>query len=167
MRQIASAHRGSLRSSSWRSRTPGVATPSSSWRLGPPSPRQRGQRGFLHPSRSSRSTTESTMSRTADEQTAGEQTAGEQTAWSSGLSSKDFAGCVEAGFEPLGFVQGCSVISWNWYGTPGSMTGFGPSNNDLRSGYYEQFDCPHGYVSMEHRGYGCNYEQTWIGQSWS
>jgi hypothetical protein len=39
--------------------------------------------------------------------------------------------------------------------------------SNIRQGHYEQFPCPHGFVSQEHRLYGCNYEQPWITQAWS
>ncbi len=86
-------------------------------------------------------------------------------AWSSALSTNDFAACVEAGLQPIGFVQGCTVVSWSFYGLGATQTtalaGYGPS-----SGYMEQFNCPHGYVTGEHRQYGMNYEKTWIEGAW-
>lgn len=86
-------------------------------------------------------------------------------AWSSALSTNDFAACVEAGLQPIGFVQGCAVVSWSFYGframQGGAFSGYGPS-----SGYVEQFNCPHGFVSDDHRPYGMNYEQTWIEGAW-
>lgn len=33
------------------------------------------------------------------------------------------------------------------------------------SGYFEQYPCPHGIVSAEHRMYGLNYEKTWVEQT--
>lgn len=87
-------------------------------------------------------------------------------AWSSALSTNDFAACVESGLQPLGFVQGCSVVSWSFYGV-GAMAGNAFSGYRQSSGYYEQFQCPHGFVSNEHRLYGMNYEQTWIEQAWT
>ena len=88
-------------------------------------------------------------------------------AWSSGLSTNDFAACVESGLQPLGFVQGCSVVSWSFYGA-GAMTGNALfSSYRQPSGYFEQFNCPHGFVSNEHRQYGMNYEKTWIEGAWT
>lgn len=86
-------------------------------------------------------------------------------AWSSALSTNDFAACLEAGLRPLGFVQGCTVVSWSFFGLAGmgvgGIAGFRPS-----SGYVEQFNCPHGFVSDDHRLFGMNYEQTWIEGAW-
>ncbi|HLI15417.1 MAG TPA: hypothetical protein VKV23_05105 [Acidimicrobiales bacterium] len=77
-------------------------------------------------------------------------------AWSSALSTNDFAATRAMGLQPLAFVQGCSVVSWGFLGAgaPGAR------------GYYEQFPCPHGFVSADHRLYGYNYEQTWLEEAW-
>lgn len=88
-------------------------------------------------------------------------------AWSSGLSTNDFAACVTSGLKPLGFVQGVSVVSWNFYGSGFSALGGGFGNNRRPNGYFEQYNCPHGIVSAEHRMYGLNYEKTWIEETWS
>jgi len=88
-------------------------------------------------------------------------------AWSSGLSTNDFAACVTSGLKPLGFVQGVSVVSWNFYGSGFSALGGGFGGNRRPSGYFEQYNCPHGIVSAEHRMYGLNYEKTWIEETWS
>ena len=90
-----------------------------------------------------------------------------ERAWSSGLSTNDFAACLTSGLQPLGFVQGCSVVPWLFYGAPFSATGFGfGSSFQQPSGYFEQFNCPHGFVSAEHRIAGYNYEQTWVEDAW-
>ncbi len=85
-------------------------------------------------------------------------------AWTSALSVSDFAACEQLGMEPLGFVQGYSVMQWAWYSTmsPGFST-WGPTRRDQ---YSEQWRCPHGFVSAEHRAYGINLEQTWIEDTW-
>ncbi len=88
-------------------------------------------------------------------------------AWSSSLSTNDFAACLASGLRPLGFVQGCSVVSWVFYGAPFSSTGFGIAPSQQLSGYFEQFDCPHGFVSVEHRIAGYNYEQSWLEDAWN
>jgi hypothetical protein len=88
-------------------------------------------------------------------------------AWSSGLSTNDFAACVTSGLQPLGFVQGCCVVSWNFYGSNFSVLGGGFAGNRRPTGYFEQYNCPHGIVSAEHRMYGINYEKTWIEETWS
>ncbi len=46
------------------------------------------------------------------------------------------------------------------------MMGMGFGLNQL-SGYSEQYNCPHGFVSTEHRTYGLNYQKTWIESAWS
>jgi uncharacterized protein YbjQ (UPF0145 family) len=85
-------------------------------------------------------------------------------AWSSALSSAEFAATTALGLEPVGFVQGCSVVSWSFMGFGGGAMGsYGYGNT---GGYSEQFSCPHGFVSAEHRLYGVNYEKTWIEQTW-
>lgn len=91
-------------------------------------------------------------------------------AWSSGLSTNDFAACVESGLEPLGFVQGVSVVNWNFVGmgrTLGMGMGGGLYGGYNQSGYAEQFNCPHGFVSAEHRLYGVNFEKNWIEDAWA
>jgi uncharacterized protein YbjQ (UPF0145 family) len=92
----------------------------------------------------------------------------EQRAWSSSLTTNDFAACVEAGYEPLGFVQGCSVISWGWGSGMTSQIGFGAAGGGAVAtrGYSEQFACPHGFVGADHRMYGLNYEQDWVEDAW-
>ncbi len=80
-------------------------------------------------------------------------------AWTSGLSTAEFAATLEAGLTPLGFVQGCSVVNWNFYGFGLNSLGLGGGQ---LSGYSEQYSCPHGIVSNEHRRYGLNYEKTWL-----
>jgi len=86
--------------------------------------------------------------------------------WSSGLSTNAFAACIDAGLQPLGFVQGCSVVSWNFYSMQSSMMGMGFGLNQMH-GYSEQYSCPHGFVSTEHRMYGLNYQKTWIEEAWT
>jgi hypothetical protein len=71
-------------------------------------------------------------------------------AFTSGLTVPDFAACLQMGLEPVGFVQGFGV----------------PYRGGTR-GYSETWQCPHGFVSAEHRGWGQNYEQSWIEDAWS
>jgi hypothetical protein len=87
-------------------------------------------------------------------------------AWSSSLSTNDFAACVEAGYEPVGFVQGCSVISWGWWPSASIGLGFSPAGSAATRGYSEQYACPHGFVGADHRMYGLNYEQDWAEDAW-
>src|ERR1700677_1977619 len=90
----------------------------------------------------------------------------ESSAFSSGLTVPDFAACLDLGLQPVGLVQGFCVMRWGWYGAgSGYMRGInpyapGPQGN---GGYAETYRCPHGFVSNEHRMWGQNVEQTWVG----
>jgi hypothetical protein len=86
--------------------------------------------------------------------------------FTSGLSVPDFAACLQMGLEPAGYVQGFCVMQWRWYGMGMSFGAFGPTGRANGQGYSEAWQCPHGYVSAEHRGWGQNYEQTWIEDAW-
>ncbi len=99
-------------------------------------------------------------------------------AWTSGLSVADFASCLDMGMRPVGYVQGYAIMQWSWFlstggfGTPtggiGGMLGGGWTAGPQRRGQYlEQWQCPHGFVSAEHRMYGANYELTWLEESWA
>ncbi|MHB1585119.1 MAG: heavy metal-binding domain-containing protein [Acidimicrobiales bacterium] len=92
-------------------------------------------------------------------------------AWSSGLSVPDFATSLALGIEPVGYVQGFSVMQWRWtsYGPGLGMTmGGGMMLPPTGSGQYsESWRCPHGFVGGEHRVYGYNFEQAWVEQSWA
>jgi hypothetical protein len=86
-------------------------------------------------------------------------------AFTSGLSVPDFAACLQMGLEPVGFVQGYCVMQWQWYGMGSPYGAFGMPRTGA-SGYSETWQCPHGFVSAEHRGWGQNYEQPWIEDAW-
>lgn len=86
-------------------------------------------------------------------------------AFTSGLTVPDFAACLQMGLEPVGFVQGFCVMQWQWYGM-GSPFGISGQFQVQQSGYSETWQCPHGFVSAEHRSLGQNYEQPWIEQAW-
>lgn len=101
-------------------------------------------------------------------------------AWSSGLSVADFASCLDMGMDPVGYVQGYAVMQWSWFMATGGfgmgMGGFGGLGTrgggwgvspQRRGQYVEQWQCPHGFVSAEHRMYGANYELTWLEDSWA
>ncbi len=91
-------------------------------------------------------------------------------AFSSGLSVPDFAACLNLGLEPLGLVQGFCVMQWGWYGAgSGFSRGLSPYSFGGQGGgaYSETYQCPHGYVSAEHRTWGQNVEQTWVESAWS
>ena len=44
--------------------------------------------------------------------------------------------------------------------------GFGSQWGGVR-GYSETWNCPHGFVSGEHRSWGQNYEQAWVEDAWT
>jgi hypothetical protein len=87
-------------------------------------------------------------------------------AFTSGLTVPDFAACLQMGLEPVGFVQGFCVMQWQWYGMGSPYGTFGVPYRGGTSGYSETWQCPHGFVSAEHRGWGQNYEQSWIEDAW-
>lgn len=88
--------------------------------------------------------------------------------FSSGLTIPDFAACLQMGIRPVGFVQGFCVMQWSFYGANSPyMRGTSPYSGGGRGQYYENWNCPHGIVSAEHRSWGQNYEQTWIQSTWS
>lgn len=90
----------------------------------------------------------------------------ERVTFSSGLSVADFAACLDMGLEPVGLVQGfCAMRSQPGVSTMGvamGMTPYQPSTTD----YVENYHCPHGFVSAEHRMWGQNYQQSWIERTW-
>ncbi len=87
-------------------------------------------------------------------------------AFSSGLSVSDFSACLDMGLEPLGLVQGFCVMrsqpNTSQMSLGLGMTPYQPAPND----YVENYHCPHGIVSAEHRMWGQNYQQTWIERIW-
>ena len=89
-----------------------------------------------------------------------------QGAFSSGLSVADFAACLEMGLEPVGLVQGFCAMQFGAFAMGGGigrgMSPFGGS----QGGYVQNYQCPHGMVSVEHRSWGQNYQQTWVEDSW-
>jgi hypothetical protein len=87
-------------------------------------------------------------------------------AFTSGLTVPDFAACLQMGLEPVGFTQGYCVMQWQWYGMSPFGGGFGNQWGGLR-GYSQTFNCPHGFVSQEHRSWGQNYEQSWLEDAWA
>ena len=87
-------------------------------------------------------------------------------AFTSGLTVPDFAACLQMGLEPVGYVQGFCVMQWQWYGMGSPFGGFGSPYAGQARGYSESWQCPHGFVSAEHRGWGQNYEQSWIEDAW-
>ena len=90
----------------------------------------------------------------------------DEGAFTSGLTVPDFAACLQMGLEPVGFTQGYCVMQWQWYGMAPMGGGFGYQWGGVR-GYSETFNCPHGFVSQEHRSWGQNYEQSWLEDAWT
>jgi len=87
-------------------------------------------------------------------------------AFTSGLTVPDFAACVQMGLEPVGYVQGFCVMQWRWYGVNSPYRrGISPYGGG-QGGYMESWQCPHGFVSAEHRSWGQNYEQSWVEDAW-
>ncbi len=86
----------------------------------------------------------------------------------SGLTIPDLAACLEAGLEPVGLVQGFCAMQWAFYGAGSPyLRGTTPLSGLPRGGYAEQWTCPHGFVSAEHRTWGQNYEQPWVEAAWA
>ena len=90
-----------------------------------------------------------------------------QSAFSSGLSVADFAACLDMGLEPVGFVQGFCAMQWSAYAGGGPYQRGASPYAATGSGYVENYQCPHGMISAEHRMWGQNYQQTWIENSWN
>jgi hypothetical protein len=93
----------------------------------------------------------------------------ESGSFSSGLTVPDFAACLQMGLRPVGLVQGFCAMQWGWYGA-GSQYMRGASPYAAPAGgqgaYSQNWYCPHGFVSAEHRAWGQNYEQTWVESAW-
>ncbi len=70
--------------------------------------------------------------------------------FSSGLSVPDFAACLSMGLEPLGLVQGFCAMQWGAYGG-GILAGAMGQPTVATGGYNEVYQCPHGFVTGEHR----------------
>jgi uncharacterized protein YbjQ (UPF0145 family) len=91
-------------------------------------------------------------------------------AFSSGLSVSDFAACLEMGLEPVGLVQGfCAMQVANYAMGSYTMGGFGQGvtpYGGAEGGYVQNYQCPHGVISAEHRMWGQNYQQTWVESAW-
>ena len=89
--------------------------------------------------------------------------------FSSGLTVPDFAACLQMGLQPVGLVQGFCVMQWGWYGANSpymrGMSPYAPSGG--QGGYSATWQCPHGFVSTEHRMWGQNYEQPWVEAAWA
>ena len=87
-------------------------------------------------------------------------------AFTSGLTVPDFAACLQMGLEPVGYVQGFCVMQWGWYGINSPYRrGLSPYGGG-QGGYMESWQCPHGFVSAEHRSWGQNYQQSWVEDAW-
>jgi hypothetical protein len=87
-------------------------------------------------------------------------------AFSSGLSVNDFAACLEMGLEPAGLVQGFCAMQSSNFGRGMMQRGMSPFGG-AGAGYVQNYQCPHGFISNEHRAWGQNYEQTWVENGWN
>jgi hypothetical protein len=88
-----------------------------------------------------------------------------QGAFSSGLSVSDFAACLDMGLEPVGLVQGFCAMRWGAFTMNGMGRGLNPYSSN-QGGYVQNYQCPHGMISSEHRSWGQNYQQTWVEDAW-
>ncbi len=94
----------------------------------------------------------------------------ESGAFSSALTVPDFAAALQLGLQPVGLVQGFCVMRWGWYGAgSGFSRGMSPYNmgGQDQGAYVENYRCPHGFVSNEHRMWGQNFEQSWVQNAWA
>lgn len=87
-------------------------------------------------------------------------------AFSSGLSVNEFAACLDMGLQPVGLVQGFCAMQWSTFGRGMMQRGLNPYGGNQGGGYVENYQCPHGFVSNEHRMWGQNYQQTWVENAW-
>lgn len=89
----------------------------------------------------------------------------DQGAFSSALSVSDFGACLEMGLDPVGLVQGFCAMRWGAFTMSGMGRGLNPYNG-AQGGYVQNYQCPHGMISAEHRAWGQNYQQPWIEDAW-
>ena len=88
-----------------------------------------------------------------------------QGSFSSGLSVSDFGACLDMGLEPVGLVQGFCAMHWGSY----SMSALGRGATQMtahQGGYVQNYQCPHGMITADHRSWGQNYQQGWIEDAW-
>jgi hypothetical protein len=85
--------------------------------------------------------------------------------FSSGLSVSDFAACLDMGLEPVGLVQGFCAMQWGAFTMSSMGRGLNPYSSSS-GGYVQNYQCPHGMVSAEHRSWGQNYQQGWVEEAW-
>ena len=93
----------------------------------------------------------------------------ESGSFSSGLTVPDFAACLQMGLRPVGLVQGFCAMQWGWYGAGSQyMRGASPYSapGGAQGAYSQNWYCPHGMISPDHRAWGQNYEQTWVEAAW-
>ena len=90
----------------------------------------------------------------------------EQATFTSGLSVPDFAACLHMGMRPVALVQGYCVMRWSWYGAGSAYYQNSYSRQGRNRSGLKVYNCPHVYVSNEHRSWGENFEQPWVTQAW-
>jgi len=88
-----------------------------------------------------------------------------QGSFSSGLSVSDFAACLDMGLEPVGLVQGFCAMHWGAFSMSALGRGATPFSG-TQGGYVQNYQCPHGMISSDHRSWGQNYQQGWVEDAW-
>jgi uncharacterized protein YbjQ (UPF0145 family) len=88
-----------------------------------------------------------------------------ESAFSSALSVSDFAACLEMGLQPVGLVQGFCAMQQGSFAMGGFSRSLSPYGGS-QGGYVQNYQCPHGMISNEHRMWGQNYQQTWVETAW-
>jgi uncharacterized protein YbjQ (UPF0145 family) len=71
------------------------------------------------------------------------------------------------GLQPVGLVQGfCAMQQSNFAMGGGFSRSLSPYGGS-QGGYVQNYQCPHGMISNEHRMWGQNYQQTWVESAWT
>lgn len=89
-----------------------------------------------------------------------------ESAFSSALSVSDFAACLEMGLQPVGLVQGFCAMQQGSFAMGGGLSRSLSPYGGSQGGYVQNYQCPHGMISNEHRMWGQNYQQTWVETAW-
>jgi uncharacterized protein YbjQ (UPF0145 family) len=89
-----------------------------------------------------------------------------ENAFSSALSVSDFAACLEMGLQPVGLVQGFCAMQQGNFAMGGTFSRAMSPYGGSQGGYVQNYQCPHGMISNEHRMWGQNYQQTWVETAW-
>jgi uncharacterized protein YbjQ (UPF0145 family) len=89
-----------------------------------------------------------------------------ESAFSSALNVSDFAACVQMGLQPVGLVQGFCAMQQGMYAMGSGLSRALSPYGGSQGGYVQNYQCPHGMISNEHRMWGQNYQQTWVETAW-